>query len=138
MLTKKFFITIILFFLSTNLVVKADTPYFLDFKYVLNNSDAGKKAQTFLQNKLSKGLENLKKKEKSIQESEKKIIQQKKILSADDYKNKVKEEEKDTQQDSNDFKNLSKSELEKKLNEAIKNEDYEVASKIRDEINRRS
>ena len=64
MLTKKFFTLIILFFLSTNLVVKADTPYFLDFKYVLNNSDAGKKAQTFLQNKLSKGLENLKKKRK--------------------------------------------------------------------------
>ena len=39
---------------------------------------------------------------------------------------------------SNDFNNLSIKELEKKLNEAIENEDYELASKIRDEINIRS
>ena len=47
MKTNKFFIFIIIFFLSINLSVKADIPYFLDFKYVLNNSEAGKKAQTF-------------------------------------------------------------------------------------------
>ena len=46
---------------------------------MLNNSEAGKKAQNFLQNKLTKGLENLKKKEKEIQNNEKKIIQQKKV-----------------------------------------------------------
>ena len=50
-----------------------------------------KKAQNFLQNKLTKGLENLKKKEKEIQDNEKKIIQQKKVLSAEDYKKKVNE-----------------------------------------------
>ena len=89
MLTKKFFTLIVLFFLSTNLVVKADTPYFLDFKYILNNSDAGKKAQTFLKNKLEKGIKSLKNKEVKIQEEEKKIIQQKKLISAEEYKKKV-------------------------------------------------
>ena len=91
MKTNKFFIFIIVFFLSVNSFLKADIPYFLDFKYVLNNSEAGKKAQNFLQNKLTKGLENLKKKEKEIQNNEKKIIQQKKVLSAEDYKKQVNE-----------------------------------------------
>ena len=45
---------------------------------------------------------------------------------------------KESQEGSNDFKNLSIKELEIKLNEAIENEDYELASKIRDEINKRS
>lgn len=37
-----------------------------------------------------------------------------------------------------DVKSLSVSELEKKLNKAIENENYELASKLRDEIKRRS
>ena len=38
----------------------------------------------------------------------------------------------------NIYQNLSLEELENKLNEAINNEEYEVASKIRDEINKRT
>lgn len=75
------------FFNFTNLL--AETPHYLDFKYILNKSDAGKKAQVFLKNKLEKGIKNLKDKEKKIQEEEKKIIQQKKIISGDEYKKKV-------------------------------------------------
>jgi len=67
--------------LSFSNTLKAETPYFLDFKFILNESTAGKKAQDFLKNKLSKGIENIKNKEKSIQEEEKKIIQQKKIIT---------------------------------------------------------
>ena len=63
--------------------LNADIPYFIDFKYILNESDAGKKAQTFLKNKLSNGIKQLKSKEKSIQEEEKKIIQQKKLMRMD-------------------------------------------------------
>lgn len=43
-----------------------------------------------------------------------------------------------TSQQSNPFQNLSLDELKKKLEEAIHNEEYELASKIRDEINNRS
>lgn len=39
---------------------------------------------------------------------------------------------------SNPYQNLSLEELENKLNEAIANEEYELASKIRDEINKRT
>jgi len=40
--------------------------------------------------------------------------------------------------DKNDLSNLSLKELDKKLNEAVENENYEVAAKIRDEISKRS
>ena len=87
---KKLFFFIIAFsFLQNNLL--AETPHFLDFKYILNQSDAGKEAQTNLKNKLSKGLKKLKNEEKLIQEEEKKIIKQKKIISAEEYKKKVSE-----------------------------------------------
>ena len=85
---KKFIIAIIVSSFFSQILV-ADTPFFLDFKYILNESDAGKKAQIFLKNKLEKGIQELKNKEKVIQNEEKTIIQQKKIISADEYKKKV-------------------------------------------------
>ena len=86
---KKIFISLILLNLIICSSIKADTPYFLDFKYILNNSDAGKKAQDFLKKKLENGVKNLKNREIKIQEQEKKIIQQKKVISSDEYKKKV-------------------------------------------------
>ena len=44
-----------------------------------------------LKKKLNKGIESLQKQEKSLQASEKKIIEQKKIISADEYKKKITE-----------------------------------------------
>ena len=67
-----------------------DIPHYVDFKYILNESSAGKKAQTFLKKKLNDGVKKVQKKEKNIQEEEKKIIQQKKLISGDEYKKKVK------------------------------------------------
>ena len=80
-------ITIITF--QTNLY--AEVPHFIDFKYILNQSDAGKKAQKTLKNKLDGGIKKIQAKEKSIQEEEKKIIAQKKIISSEEYKKKVDE-----------------------------------------------
>lgn len=80
---------IIIFFLIFSTNLKSGEPYFLDFKLILNQSTAGKKAQDFLQKKLKNGLDNLRKKEKEIQEEEKKIINQKKIISSEEYKKKV-------------------------------------------------
>ncbi len=85
---KKLSLITIIFLFSQNLVI-ADTPYYLDFKYILNQSDAGKKAQDFLKKKLSNGIKKIQDKEKNIQEEEKKIIQQKKVLSAEEYKKQV-------------------------------------------------
>ena len=79
----------ILFFFIFTSVSYADSTYFVDFKFVLNESNAGKEAQKFLKNKLDKGIKSLQSKEKKIQEEEKKIIQQKKVVSADEYKKSV-------------------------------------------------
>ena len=87
---KKIFF-LIFFFISTNQVLYAESPYFLDFKFILNESTAGKKAQTFLKNKLENGIKNIQNKQKNIQEEEKKIIQKKKIISAEEYEKNVKE-----------------------------------------------
>ncbi len=75
---KKIYILFTAIFLINFNSVKADSPHFIDFKYILNESDAGKKAQNFLKKKLSDGLANLKKKEAEILKEEKKIIEQKK------------------------------------------------------------
>ena len=85
---KKIAVIWIIFF-TFQINVSADSPSYLDFKYILNQSEAGKKAQSFLKNKLETGLKSLKKKEKAIQEEERKIIQQKKVISAEEYKKKV-------------------------------------------------
>jgi|TARA_Y100000389_G_C17102979_1_gene336858 outer membrane protein len=69
----------------------ADNPRYIDFKMILNESDAGKKAQIYLRNKLEKGLKKIQEKQKNIAEEEQKIIQQKKIISAEEYKKKVTE-----------------------------------------------
>ena len=71
--------------------LKAASPHFIDFKYVLNESIAGKKAQEDLKSQLEKDKAKLKKNKKKLQKEEKKIIQQKKIINPDEYKKKVDE-----------------------------------------------
>ena len=83
------FLIISLIFISFNNLLIADIPHYLDFKYILNSSDAGKKAQNFLKNNLDNGLNDISKKEKKLVEEEKKIISQKKLISQDEYKKKV-------------------------------------------------
>lgn len=82
------FITILIFtffFLSNS---KAEI-LFLDFNYVISQSEAGKKVNSNLKNQLDQGIKKLKEEEKKLQNEEKKIIQQKKILSGEDYKAKI-------------------------------------------------
>ena len=89
---KKFFLaTILLLSINTLSVYSADTLYFIDFKFILNESNAGKKAQTFIKEKLEKGFASIKKTELEISSEEKKIIQQKKLISSEEYKKKVTE-----------------------------------------------
>ena len=61
-LIRKFLIVFIIFIGFSN-NSNANVPYFLDFKYILNQSDAGKKAQDFLKKKLESGLKNISTKE---------------------------------------------------------------------------
>ena len=79
---------LVLFFFLLSFNLYAEIPFFIDFKYVLNESVAGKKAQTALKNKLEKGLNQIREKEKNL-ESKKNIINQKKILTPEEYKKKL-------------------------------------------------
>ena len=82
---------VLVFFFLFQTNIQAQNPYYLDFKYILNQSEAGKKAQITLKDKLDKGIKSLKSKENGIQEEEKKIIKQKKVLAPEEYKKKVNE-----------------------------------------------
>ena len=124
----------------------ADTAFYIDFKYILNKSDAGKKAQNFLKSKLENGLKNLSAKEKKIQEEEKKIIQQKKVISPEEYKKKVTELRKKVsslQKERNSLleqvskqRNNARNELLKNLNPILK--DYMKEKKIRIVLDKKS
>ena len=81
------YLFLIIFFSSFSFL-NAETPYFLDFKSILNQSEAGKKAQSFLKTKLESGIKSINEKQKKIQDEEKKVIQQKKIISTEDNKKK--------------------------------------------------
>ena len=138
-----FFVLSVLF--STNNLY-ADIPHFIDFKYILNESEAGKKAQTSLKNKLNKGIKNLQDKEKKIQDEEKKIIQQKKVISAEEYKKKVTElrkkvnslqKERSTLLDTvSKQRTKARNELLKNLNPIIK--DYMKEKNIRMVVDKKS
>lgn len=138
------FIFVIFSIFNTNLL--ADTAYFLDLKYVLNESDAGKKAQNTLKSKLENGIKKIKEKEKALQDEEKKIIQQKKVISVDEYKKRVTELRKKVASLQKERKNLldsigkqrmkAKTELLKNLNPLIK--EYMKEKKIRMVIDKKS
>ena len=140
---KIIFISIFLLF-QNNLL--ADNPYYLDFKYILNKSEAGKKAQVFLKNKLNNGIKSLKDKEKQLQEEEKKIIQQKKVLSAEEYKKKVtnlrskvsslQKERNTLLEEVSKQRAKARSELLKNLNPIMK--DYMLSKNIRMIIDKKS
>ena len=142
-LHKIFFIFLIIS-IPQNLI--ADTPYFLDFKFILNESNAGKKAQIFLKTKLEKGIKDLKIKEKNIQEEEKKIIQQKKIISPEEYRKKVsglRSKVSSLQKERNNLldsvakqRSTAKKELLKNLNPIIKK--YMEDNKIRMVVDKKS
>ena len=139
---------ILVVFISSffNQNISAELPYYLDFKFILNESTAGKKAQIDLKKKLENGLKELNKIEQNLQSDEKKIIAQKKIISEEEYKKKVKELRKKVINLQKNKKNLldtvgkqrskARSELLKNLNPVIK--DYMQEKKIRYVMDKKS
>jgi len=142
---KKFLLIFSIIFFYHNIVI-ADTPYFLDFKLILNESEAGKKAQKYLKNKLENGIKNLKSKEKKLLEEEKKIISQKKILAPEEYKKKVSDlrsKVSKLQQDRNTLLETVAKQRSKARNELLKNlnpliQDYMNEKKIRMVVDKKS
>lgn len=144
-LFKKFLIIFFIFFIS-NSASFADVPYFVDFKLILNKSDAGKKAQDGLKQKLENGFKSLKQKEKAIQDEEKKLIEQKKIISSEEYKSQVKKlrgKVVSLQKERNTLVNTVAKQRSKARNELLKNlnpiiKDYMNEKKIRMVVDKKS
>ena len=143
---KKIFI-IFLLILFFNPSLKADTNYpsFVDFKFILNESDAGK-STSIHKKELNSGLKKIKEKQTKLQDEEKKIIQQKKILSPEEYKKKVtdlRNQVSSLQKERNkilkavaNYRNKAKQELLKNLNPII--EEYMKEKKIRMVIDKKN
>ena len=138
-------LTFLVFFLiTTNLF--SEIPHVVDFTKILNQSEAGKKAQATLKKKLTDGINKIQSKEAKLQEDEKKIIQQKKLVSAEDYRNKVSElrlnvsnirKERNTLLESiAKQRTKARSELLKNLNPIMK--EYMKLNKIRMVIDKKS
>tara|TARA_B100001063_G_scaffold243684_1_gene274865 strand:- start:1026 stop:1550 length:525 start_codon:yes stop_codon:yes gene_type:complete len=141
---KQSFIVFFLFNFNTSTI--ADIPHYLDFKYILNESEAGKKAQVALKNKLDKGFKSLKDKEKKLQAEEKKIIEQKKLIKPEEYKTKVQslrasvsslqKERNKLLKDIADQRSKARGTLLKNLNPIIK--EYMQEKKIRMVVDKKS
>ena len=58
----KLLILLLIYFAQTQ-ISYSDVAHYVDFKYVLNKSDAGAKAQKSLKNKLESGVKSLNKKQ---------------------------------------------------------------------------
>ena len=67
---KIFFIFFTIVLTGSNL--NAQTPHYIDFQKILNESTAGKKAQIELKNRLDQTIKKLEKNQKDLQEQEKK------------------------------------------------------------------
>ena len=85
----KYLFSILIIFSLFSQNLNADVPHFVDFRFILNQSKAGKQAQDFLKKKLNDGIKKLQDQEKKVQEEEQKIIKQKKVLNAEEYKKQV-------------------------------------------------
>ncbi len=142
---KKIFFCIFIYFFTFSSSI-AETPYFLDFKLILNESVAGKKAQNFLKSKLDKGFKDINSKQDKIVDEEKKIIQQKKVISGEEYKKKISKLRSDVsslQKQRNKLlqsvatqRSKAKAELLKALNPIVK--DYMKERKIRMVIDKKN
>ena len=135
----KFLILTFFFLLTLSNIAHSDLPRYLDFKLVLNESTAGSKAQNLLKKKYEDGVKKLNSLEKNIQGEEKKIIQQKKLISENEYKKKILElrtkvsnlqkERKKLLEEVGKQRAFAKQELLKNLNPLLK--EYMIEKKIR-------
>ena len=139
------FLFFFIYFVTINQNLKAET-YFLDFKVIIDQSVVGKKTNKALQNQLDQGIKKLKSKEQQLQNEEKEIIQQKKILSPEEYKKKIsslrskvsslQKERNNLLQNVSSKRNNAKKQILSKLNPLVKN--YMVEKNIKIIIDKKS
>ena len=83
----KFFVVTFLLLVSTQ--ASADKIAYLDMKFVLNNSKAGKGAQDYLQKTFKENQDVFAEREKKLKKDENDLLEQKTILSKVEYQKKA-------------------------------------------------
>jgi len=83
----KFFVVTFLLLVSTQ--ASADKIAYLDMKFVLNNSKAGKGAQDYLQKTFKDNQKTFAEREKKLKQEENDLLGQKTILSKEEYQKKT-------------------------------------------------
>ena len=107
----KYLIVLIFFFLNLTTIAYPNNIVYIDMNYILSNSNYGKSIFNELENINKTNIKELETKEKILKDLEKKITNQKNILSKDDLEKKI-----------NDLKkkivvfNKNKDELSKEFN----------------------
>ena len=88
----KFFVVTFLLLVSTYASAEAEQKIvYLDMKYILNNSSAGKGAQDFLKKSFNEGQKKFIDKEKELKKEENDLLSKKSILTKEEYQKKSAE-----------------------------------------------
>ncbi len=137
--------TFLIYLVNTNLSF-SETPHYIDFTKVLNESKAGKQAQDFLKSKFESESKKHAEEEKKLRKEEKDIISKKKLITNEEYQKKVEELRKKVSQlqknKQNSLKNIAKlrgkarTELLKNLNPLMK--EYMEKNNIRIVLDKKS
>ena len=125
----KFLLIFFIFFISTNLSNSKETA-FVDIDYMVANSNIGKKVLENINKLDKKNVENLRKKNKSLQELEITIKNKKNVISEDAFNNEVISFQKKVQE----FK-VEKNKIVKNFNNFKRKELENVFKKISPIIN---
>ena len=83
----KFFVVTFLLFVCTHVFAEQKVAY-LDMKFILNNSKAGKGAQDFLKKSLKDGQKKFSEVEKNLKKQESDLLEIKSTLNKEEYKKK--------------------------------------------------
>ena len=86
----KFFVVTFLIIICTYASAEERLAY-MDLKFVLNNSKAGKEAQDFLQNSLKENQKKFLKEEEDLKKQEKDLLAQRESMTQEEYQKKTNE-----------------------------------------------
>ena len=127
----RFILIIIIFFTFINTSISKESIAFVNVDYLIKNSNIGKKLLANINDKDKKNLDNLKKKNKILQDLESSIKKKKNVISDEaynkeviDFKKKFQEFSKEKNEIVKEFNIYKKSEIEnifKKINPIINN-----------------
>ena len=121
--SNRLFFIFIFFFFNFSQVNSSESIAYIDMDFIIKNSQIGKKKFKLINNLNQKNIDELKKKEKILNDLESEIISKKNIISKENFdkevllfKEKAKKFKEDQSKMIEDFNNFKKKELDAILN----------------------